>query len=89
MLVDSPLAETKVIDKLKQKRQSQAQQRQASAAVSAFYELLITNQSYSKKSESGQQAQSASVEEQNKGFEKPFEAHSRLQPAGRTSNDDG
>ncbi len=49
------------LDKLKQKRQSQAQQRQASTAVSAFYELLRTNQSYLKESESEQKAQTASL----------------------------
>ena len=70
------------LDKLKQKRQSQAQQRQASAAVSAFYELLRTNQSYLKESESEQQAQTASVEERNKGFGKPSEAIAGSNPPG-------
>jgi len=64
------------------KRQSQAQQRQASAAVSAFYELLRANQSYLKESESEQKAQTAVVEERNKGFREPPEALARSSPAG-------
>lgn len=56
------------LNKLKEKRQSEVQQRQASSAVSAFYELLTSDQSHLTGSESGQQAQSASVEEPRKGF---------------------
>ncbi len=71
MLVGFPLAETKVIDKLKQRRQPEVQQRQASAALSAFYELLKPNLGYLKESGAEQNAQSASVKERNDGFEQP------------------